>query len=293
VFTLHDYFLACPNGGFFDHSSGRVCHKPAMGLRCLTTQCDARNGAHKAWRVAREAVLWSAGRMPRGLREVIYLMPKQRSIMGGYLARDTRWHLLHNPVAGSPQERVRVEENDAFLFVGRLSPEKGAVLAARAARLAGVRIVFAGEGEDREAVRRANPDAELLGWLDAEELGRWMARARCLVFPSVWYEGFGLVVADALRMGVPVLVSDSTVATDMVSDGVNGLHVAAGDVEAWARAMTRMAPDDTARAFGEAAFRAGKRLMGYEEYTDRLIGIYESVLARRQAGSALGEVATA
>lgn len=280
VCTLHEYFLACPNGAFYDYTAGRICGKRAMGLACVTTQCDARQASHKAWRVARGAILQTAGRMPKGLRDIIYISPKQRSIIGDYFAEETRWHYLPNAVDARPGERVPVEENDVFLFIGRIAPEKGVVAAAKAARLAGVRIAFAGEGTEREAVRQANPDAELLGWLGAEELKQWMRRARCLVFPSLWYEGYPLVVVDALRMGLPVLVSDSTVATAVVSDGVNGLHVPAGDVEAWARAMTRMIPDETARALGEGAYRAGAELLGYDEYTDRLIEIYETILSR-------------
>jgi glycosyltransferase involved in cell wall biosynthesis len=281
VCTLHEYFLACPNGAFYDYNAGSICTKRALGLSCLTTQCDARRMAHKAWRVARQGVLWTAGRMPRNLREVIYISPKQRSIIGDYFGEGTRWHHLPNAVGERPERRVPVEENDVFLFIGRIAPEKGAVIAAEAARRAGVRIVFAGEGPDGAAVRRAHPGAELPGWLGAEDLGRWMRRARCLVFPSLWYEGYPLVVADALRLGLPILVSTNTTATALIEDGRNGLHVPAGDVEAWARAMRQMTSDETAKDMGEAAFRSGGDLIGYEEYTDRLIGIYENVLARR------------
>lgn len=281
VCTLHEYFLACPNGAFYDYTAGQVCQKRALGFDCLTTQCDSRKASHKAWRVARGALLRTAGHMPRGLRDIIYISPKQRSIMDGYFAEDTGWHYLPNAVDERPEQRVPIEASDVFLFVGRISPEKGAVVAAKAARLAGVRMVFAGEGPDREAVRLANPDAELLGWLGADELGQWMRRARCLVFPSLWYEGYPLVVVDALRLGLPVLTSDATVATAVISHGINGLHVRAADVEAWAQAMARLTSDETARSFGEAAYRAGGELLGYQEYTDQLIGIYERILAQR------------
>ena len=282
VATLHEYFLACPNGAFYDYNAGQVCTKRAMGLSCLTTNCDARRPAHKAFRVARQAILRSAGRLPGGLREIINISPRQRSIIGGYFSEEARWHHLPNAVGDRPEQRVPVEDSNVFLFVGRIAPEKGAVIAAEAAKRAGVRMVFAGDGPDWDAVARAHPGAEFLGWLGAKELDRWTRQARCLIFPSLWYEGYPLVVADALRLGVPVLVSTASNATALITDGQNGLHVPAGDVEAWAGAMTRMKPDHVARAMGEAAFRSGADLLGYDEYTDRLLGIYESVLARKQ-----------
>jgi len=281
VATLHEYFLACPNGAFYDYTAGQICTKRALGTACLSTQCDARHFAHKAWRVARGGLLWSAGHLPRDLREVIYISPKQRTIIGDYFPEETRWHHLPNAVDPAPETRVPVEDNDVFLFIGRISPEKGALVAAKAARLAGARIVFAGEGSDLENVRAVHPGAEMLGWIGKEELAQWMRRARCLVFPSLWHEGYPLVVVDALRQGVPVLTSDATVATAVIEHGVTGLHVPAGDVEAWADAMEQMTSDKTVQGMGEAAFRSGAILLGYDEYTDQLIGIYEEILARR------------
>ena len=281
VATLHEYFLACPNGAFYDYNSGHICTKRAMGFGCLTTNCDARRPAHKAWRVARQAILKTAGRLPGNLREIINISPRQLSIMGDYFGEETRWHHLPNAVGERPASRVPVEGSDIFLFVGRIAPEKGAIIAAEAAKRAGVRMVFAGDGPDQDAASRANPGAEFLGWLGSAELERWTKKARCLVFPSLWYEGYPLVVADALRLGIPVLVSTASNATALIEDGQNGLHVPARDIAAWTEAMTRMKSDDLVQAMGASAFRSGADLLGYDDYTDRLVAIYEQVLERK------------
>ena len=283
VLTLHDYFLGCPNGGFYDYRSNSICKRRALGFDCLTTRCDSRGDSHKAWRVVRQAMLKTAGRMPRRLREIIYLAPEQLSILGPYISPEARWHYLPNPVRPQPDRRLAAERNSTFLFIGRLSPEKGAVIAAAAAKLAGQPIAICGDGDSRDDVVRANPDAQMLGWLSKAELDGWIRRARCLVFPSLWYEGYPLVVADALRMGLPVIVSKNTVAASSISDGVNGIHVAAGDIDAWAKAMTQMSSDDLVRKFSEAAFRAGQQLWAYDEYTRRLLAIYELVLSRKNS----------
>lgn len=282
VYTLHEYFLSCPNGGFFDYRAQSICHRRPLGISCLTTRCDSRADHHKAWRVARQAVLWSVGQMPSGLRELIYLTPEQRKILGPSMPVQARWHYLPNPAGPRPDRRVEAENSPTFLFVGRLSPEKGAVVAARAARIAGVPISFCGDGEERDAVLAANPDARMLGWLSEEELNRQMRNARCLLFPSLWYETYGLVVADALRIGLPTIVSKSSVAASMVTAGNSGELVAAGDVEAWATAMRRLQSDPVVQTFSENAFRYGKRLPGYGEHIDQLIGIYTSAVARKR-----------
>jgi glycosyltransferase involved in cell wall biosynthesis len=219
--------------------------------------------------------------MPSGVREIIYLAPEQRTIMEGYVPPEVRWHHLPNPVGPQPQQRIRAEENDLFLFIGRLSPEKGAEVAAAAAKLAGVKIAFCGEGECRDAVLRANPAAIMTGWVGQDELAGWMARARCLVFPSLWYECYPLVVADALRAGLPILISDSCVAASSVAHGLTGLHVRAGDVEAWAEAMVSLRSTQLVRSYSLASFNAGKKLLGSDEYITRLIDIYRSVICRK------------
>jgi len=283
VYTLHDYFLGCPNGGFYDYRANAICKRRALGFDCLTTRCDSRAESHKAWRVARQLVLKTASHMPDQLREIIYIAPEQRSVLGPYLPADANWHYLANPVGPQPAERIVAEQNELFLFIGRLSPEKGPEIAALAAMQAGVPLAFCGAGRSFDSVRDTNPDAQMLGWLGKDELSNWIKRARCLVFPSLWYEGYPLVVANALREGLPVIVSKSSMAASSITDEVDGLHVVAGDVGAWAEAMSRLKSDNLVRRFSEAAFRAGKQLLGYDEYTCRLMQIYEKALSRKQA----------
>ncbi|WP_283180096.1 hypothetical protein [Gemmobacter sp. 24YEA27] len=56
VLHAHDYFLACPNGAFFDYRAGVTCDLSPMSLGCVTCNCDKRSAAQKLWRVARQAV---------------------------------------------------------------------------------------------------------------------------------------------------------------------------------------------------------------------------------------------
>ncbi len=50
--------------------------------------------------------------------------------------------------------------------------------------------------------------ARVTGWLSAEDVQRELEHARCLVFPSLWYETYGLVVNEAAARGIPAIVSD-------------------------------------------------------------------------------------
>lgn len=275
VYTLHEYFLACPNGGFYDRQHQEICTRRPLGASCLMTHCDQRRRSHKAWRVMRQAVLWSAGTMPRSLRDFIYLSETQFRAMRHHLPADARMHYLPNSVDGPPATRVEAERNELFLFVGRLSPEKGPELVAKAAREANVRIAFAGEGECRDAIIAANPQAQMLGWQSAQELNETMSRARCVVFPSLWYEGYPMVVVEAMRLGLPILASDRTAAAEVVRHRQDGLHVRTGDRNAWIEAMRQMADDREISQYSASSFKRAIGFLDPSAYRDRLLEIYD------------------
>lgn len=276
LYTLHEYFLACPNGGFYDYRKHEICTRRPLGMSCLTTDCDPRHAGHKAWRVARQAVLWSAGRMPRGLRDIVYLTELQRKAIEPYLPEGARLHHLPNPIEPFFGERVRAEANDTYLFVGRLSSEKGGALVARAARKAGVRIAFAGDGEQRRAIEEANPDAIMLGWVKQEQLAEWLSRARAVVLPSLLYEGYPMVVLEAMQRGLPVLISDCTAATEFVDSETHGLHVSTGDCSAWVQAFSRMRDTQFVADASVAAFAKSENFLTGGGYYERLSKIFEA-----------------
>lgn len=273
IYTMHEYFLACPNGGFYDYQKNEICTRKALSLDCLTTNCDVRHPAHKVWRVSRQAATWGPGNMPRGLRDVIYISETQKRAMAPYMRAGTRLHHVPNPVPLPDLPPVAASRNDIFLFIGRFNPEKGAIVFAEAARQAGVRAVFIGDGAEEAAIRQANPEAELLGWQAPREVQEWIGRARALVFPSLWYEGQPLVPLEALARGVPVVCGTWSAAVEHVEDKVNGVHYTEPTAGSLAAALHRVMQ---VADFDPAAVRAD---VDPERHFERLISVYNGVLA--------------
>jgi glycosyltransferase involved in cell wall biosynthesis len=121
------------------------------------------------------------------------------------------------------------------LYVGRLSPEKGVdvLLSAWRGTVPGLplRIVgAAAEGCGAVSLERGRRGSvEWLGPQPHERIQALMRRAFVLVFPSLCYETFGLVIAEAYAAGLPVIGADLGTAAAMVEDGVTGLRFRAGD----------------------------------------------------------------
>ncbi|KFE35575.1 glycosyltransferase family 4 protein [Thioclava atlantica] len=271
VFTMHEYFLACPNGGFYDYRRGEICHRHPLGPACLASNCDMRRASHKAWRVLRQIVARGPGRLPGGLRDVIFISQTQRRVMAPYLPPGARLHHVPNPITLPDLEPVRASANDIFLFVGRLSPEKGAVQFAKAARIGGVRARFVGDGPEAAKIRAQNPDAELVGWVSPQTVQDELSRARALVFPSLWYEGQPLVPLEAMARGVPVIAGNWSAAAEAVRPGETGLLYDRPDAETLARSLVaaRGLPDFDPAPLQEELSPA--------RHLARLLGVYREM----------------
>jgi glycosyltransferase involved in cell wall biosynthesis len=153
-------------------------------------------------------------------------------------------------VAGQAVDGSRFESisrdgpGDVVLFVGRLEPSKGLDHLLAAVRGLPVKarptLVLAGSGSLENELRGyAGHERwlEVVGHVPQDELAGYLARARCLVLPSVttarWREPWGLVVNEAMHAGVPVIASDAVgaAAGGLVKDRSNGFIVPEGDVD--------------------------------------------------------------
>jgi peptidoglycan/LPS O-acetylase OafA/YrhL/glycosyltransferase involved in cell wall biosynthesis len=255
VCTLHDFFAACPNGAFFDYTAGKPCERRALSASCVVRQCDKRNYGHKLFRVVRGGVQRFQGRFPTAVNDYISLSHRSAQLLRPYLPRKARLYPLQNVVDVALDPPVEAERNQTIVCVGRLDPEKGVLLVAEQAYRLGLPITFVGDGPLRRAIE-AIPGMTVTGWISSEAVQRHLDRARCLVFPSLWYETYGLVVSEAAARGVPAIVSDISAAAERVQNGRTGWRFRNGDAADLARCLTLTGNDGLIRDAGRAAYRA-------------------------------------
>ena len=278
VCTLHDFFAACPNGAFFDYVAGKPCERRALSISCVARQCDKRNYAHKLFRVVRGGVQRYRGQFPTAVTEYISLSRRSAELLAPYLPRAARLHPLQNVVDVVSDPPVEAERNRTLLCIGRLDLEKGVLLVARQAHRLGLGVTFVGDGPLRPEIE-AIPGMTITGWISSEAVQRHLDTARCLVFPSLWYETYGLVVSEAAARGVPAIVSDISAAAERVENGLTGWRFRNGDPADLARCLTLTWDDTLIRDAGRAAYRAfwaNPETRG--THADNLVRIYRQAM---------------
>ena len=254
VCTLHDYFVACPNGGFFNFRTGQICRLRAMSTPCILENCDSRSYPQKVWRVARQVVQQRVGNIPGGIRAFISVSAFSRAVLQPYLPAGSRIYEVRNPIVGDRCPPAQPAEGSPFLYVGRFSPEKGGALLAAAASEINCGLVYVGDGAARDEFRRLNNKIQFAGWLPRVEVLRHMSHARALVLPSLWYETQGMVVSEAASLGIPAIVPDTSAARDLVRHEHTGLWFKGGDVSSLRSAMRRLMSTEVARELGRNAY---------------------------------------
>jgi glycosyltransferase involved in cell wall biosynthesis len=162
----------------------------------------------------------------------------------------------------------------AFVLGGRLVAHKGIADGWRAWDTAGrpLPLVIAGSGP----LEHELPGVENRGWLATKDLRSALRAARALIFPTRWQEPFGILGLEALAQGTPVVVAGSGGTADWSASGC--VRVAAGDVDAMAAAVRRLAGDPGwALELGRDGQTAVSRLFARDRIAPMLADLYHRV----------------
>ena len=139
IYTIHEYFQFCPNGGFYNYQHHHVCKLKPLSAACWTTNCDSRSAARKVWRNLRLTVAKHVAHLPEVFADYITISDFQQDIVAPLVPKGARLHRVDNPVSVPDLGPKPDPTAGEIIFVGRLSPEKGAFVFAEAARKAGLR----------------------------------------------------------------------------------------------------------------------------------------------------------
>jgi glycosyltransferase involved in cell wall biosynthesis len=249
ILTLHNYRTICCNALLLrENKPCEICIKKKLPLAGIRYAC------YRESRLASALVTFSTG-LPK-IRNNWQRWVDQYIVLTAFAEKK----FMHSSLGVRP-EQLKIKPNfvpdtgigDAgrepyFLFVGRLSPEKGVQVLLEAFRnMPDKEIRIAGDGPDKEAFMleyKNSANIRFLGNCSQTDVLKLMKKTTALIFPSVWYEGLPFVILEAFSTGTPVIASDLGAMSSLIQDHYNGLVFKAGSAEELKSAVLRFRPND-------------------------------------------------
>jgi glycosyltransferase involved in cell wall biosynthesis len=228
VQTLHNFRLFCPQAMLL--RDGRVCEDclgklPWRGvLRVCYRDSVAQSGVLASMTVLHRALGTYRNKVTRYI--ALNDFCRQKFIEGGLPAERVlvKPNFVDMPPPGEEQPR------NGFLFVGRLSQEKGIATLAESLRLLpSARLTVVGAGPEMGQLEGMDT-IRLMGFQSPEGVRAEMCAASALVMPSIWYENFPRTLVEAFACGLPVIASRLGAMAELIEDGETGLLFEPGNV---------------------------------------------------------------
>ncbi|HEX8378662.1 MAG TPA: glycosyltransferase [Pedobacter sp.] len=286
VITLHNYRLLCPSAALFANGKffGDSIHKN-FPLKAIL------KGVYLNSRLL---TFWVSLSMFFHQLKGTWKLPDKFIVLGEHsrqLFMDSKLKLKSNQVVVKPNFCYSLacvnerEDRNYYLYIGRLSDEKGldVLLKAFARNQLPLKIVGTGPLEHEvKAFSQRYSNINYLGNLNKENVYTLLKNASALIFPSLWYETFGMVVIEAFSTGTPVIASDLGQLKSLITSQYNGLHFTPGDAQDLIKkvAFFQELPEQSKQAYRTNARNTYEEKFTPERNVKELLAIYHSAVAR-------------
>lgn len=276
VVTLHDYFCFCPNGGFYNYKSRLACKFNPLTRHCLCTNCDSRNYIQKIWRCIRQYIFnhnfW------KNNITFISISEFEEKILKCHLKNNCKIYRITDPVDISKCVIDKINQNNDYVYLGRLSPEKGVDLFCKAIDELNLHGVVLGDGYMLPELKRKYPKIKFVGWISNKDKDFFLRKAKCIVFPSLWFETFGLTIAEAKSFGIPCIVADNTAATEQIIDNKTGLVFKNGDLDSLKHALIKYESIDVLKLHRNIVENLDINAYSINSHISKIISLYKKIL---------------
>ena len=187
-----------------------------------------------------------------------------------------------NPVS-LPPAATNAGNGQYVGYVGRVTPEKGiGHLIEMARRLPDIPVFVAGDAlTQRELQFKVPRNMRFLGFLPRSEVNQFYRNARIVVVPSIWQEPFGLVAAEAMSNGVPVVAFRSGALSEIIEENETGRLCNPFDTEELVRNVAELwARPALCKKMGEKARERVATRYSDSGYVQNLLNVYWEAIQR-------------
>ncbi|NGY37406.1 glycosyltransferase family 4 protein [Flavobacterium sp. XN-5] len=286
VHTVHNYRLLCPSaillykGQLFTDSL-----KQAFPWKAILNKVYRSSIAQTFWLAF---VVWFHKKIGtwQKIDAYVCLTPFAVELFQQSNFRVSKEHFTVKPnFRIAPVVDSKIEKESHFLFIGRLSEEKGIDVLLDAFKELPYLIKIAGEGPLKELVEEGSKqfsNISYLGNLSSEKVVAELQKTQALIFPSVWYEGMPMTIIEAFSVGTPIIASNLGAMSSMISNEQNGFHFESSNVNDLKQTITKfnMLSDSVKEEMGSNAFKSYTEKYSPELQQQYFDAIYSAVLIR-------------
>lgn len=290
VFTAHDLEAICPNKTMLD-SNKEICEKCLHGsyINCIRKKC-IKDSLLKSTLGALETKFYKQNNIyTKKIDFIITPSEFYRNKFIEYGVEKDKIEAIHNWIDINT-EQSEVGDRKYALYFGRVSKEKGIFNLVKAfENINEGKLYIAGEGPDLEKLKNLvneknmQEKVKFLGFLQHDELNKYIRECSFAILPSVWYDNCPYSVLETLSLGKPVIGSNIAGIPELIKDGKNGLLFDYNNINDLQDKIKYLFNNEQIRTqMGTNARLDIQKNYNREKYYEKLIKIYDCVTGEKK-----------
>ena len=287
VQTLHNYRLICAGALLLrDNKPCELCVNKKFPLEGIKHKCFGNSALKTAQLTLMTSLHKYLGTWKNKITTYICLTEFTKNKIANSSLQILENQIIVKPNFVEDVGNSQLKREDFYLFVGRLSKEKGIDILLEAAKNQGFKLEIIGGGDLKEMVEKVAQTHQNIiyhGFQDKTFITNKLKTCRAMIFPSIWYEGMPLTILEAFSAGTPIIASNIDNVKELVTDNYNGLHFNYGNATDLAQKV-QFFEDNFNNNFAEISHLYTQARLTYEQkYTPQiiykqLIAIYEKTI---------------
>ena len=287
ILTIQNFRLLCPSGTLF--------HKGEIYTKSLKDHFTLQPSIDRVYRNSFFLTLWlytsnyihfkigTWGNCAKfifasNFSKTVFEQSKFRIYSSRFILK---YNFLAKEMNDAP---VNDERQEYFLFIGRLTEEKGIDVLLNCFKQSSQKLLIVGNGKLKDEViesSKRNKNIEFLGFKEKAEILHYLSNAKALIFPSIWYEGMPLTIVESFSVGTPVIASNLGAMGEIIIDGLNGLHFEPGNPADLQNKINQLMGLSTTeyKEMLENTYDNFERKFSAEDNYSQLINIYNEVIS--------------
>jgi len=287
VMTLHNYRLVCPNAMFLrDHKVCVKCKNKTFPFPAIQHKCFKDSYLKSATLSASLFAHNVFGTWGNTVDKFIVLTPFAKKMITSSALRvdPAKIAVKPNSTKGTSHALIPPELRNGYVFVGRLSEEKGIeTLIDAFNELPHLKLFILGTGElETKLKARANDTIEFMGQQPTSVVSEKVRNAKALLFTSIIYEGLPNTIIEAFSAGTPVIASNIDNINSIVEDGVNGQLFQVSNAEDLRKTIQYFDQNNALKYYENARSTFEANYTHEKNYTS-LMQIYKEVITTHEA----------